>query len=78
MAAGVNLNDDQRIEAAMSVARLRALRGYTQRDLAHLAGITARTVSNIETCTTCPSPATLAELAHVFGTTVDRIIGGIR
>lgn len=60
---------------AVSIARLRRERGWTQENLAEVIGVSAQTISKWENSTTCPDVALLPVLADVFGVTIDALYG---
>ena len=48
------------------IARLRRMRGYTQAELAEMAGVSARALQNYEAGTRTPKKDTLAKIAEVL------------
>lgn len=55
---------------ALNIRRLRLLKGYTQGDLASLAGLAKRTICMIETRKSTPRIDTVSEIAFALDTTV--------
>lgn len=57
-------------EVGSRVKRERTMRGWSQRDLAKRAKVTAETISTVETGQHDPRPSTLRKLANAFGVEV--------
>lgn len=55
--------------------RLRALNRMTQAELARRVGYSQQAIARWETNRSTPDPNTLIKLAHVFGVTVDELVG---
>ena len=55
--------------------RLRALNRMTQAELAQRVGYSQQAVARWETNRSTPDPNTLIRLAHIFGVTVDELVG---
>ena len=59
------------IDTPNRVAELRDTRGWTQRQLADLAGVTSQTISNLERGERQPSLETAVAVARAFGLPVE-------
>ncbi len=57
----------------MTVKELRKARGMTQEGLAYKAGVSLRTVTNVEGGTRCPTRATLKALAEALEVRPDEV-----
>lgn len=58
-----------------NIYALRKQNGFTQEELAGKLGVTSQAVSKWENCTTAPDISLLPELAAVFKTSIDALLG---
>ena len=59
----------------LKIAYYRRLRGYTQKELAELIGVSSQAVSKWEQKISCPDIMLLPKIAEVFGITIDELFG---
>lgn len=58
-------------ELRVHLKQVRAERGMTQADLAHLVGVSRKTINTVENGVFVPSTVLALRLARVFGVTVE-------
>ena len=61
----------------MSLARLRRLKGFSQRSLAKEAGMSSSTIYEIEAGRHSPNPSTLIKLATALGVTTEEVLEAV-
>jgi transcriptional regulator with XRE-family HTH domain len=59
----------------MRLLEIRNSKGMTQKQLAEKLGVTIRTITNYENGSREPNIATLKELALIFDTSIDYLVG---